>query len=423
MTPWLNILNAAAVGLFGSLLSAAFCDVTWNRRNRLFFVGCLLFLGVLQAALYKAFDLRTIQKLYPFITHLPLMLLLGYLSRKPIWSVVAVLSAYLCCQLRRWLALFCVAIFSGGESMQLVVELIVTLPLMLLLLRFAAPAVRSMSHLSRGMHLQFGLIPVINYLFDYITRIYTTWLVDGIPAAVEFMPFVCSAAYLIFVLYSTSVFRHQNELEQTQAVLNLQVHQAGNQLAEMKKSQEQAAAYRHDLRHHLQYLSVCIDSGALDQAQEYIRTLNEEITQQEVTRYCENTAVNLILSAYSTRAAEKGIELSVRLRVGQLVRISENDLCVLLSNALENALHACTTVRLKGQPALIRVNGFEKDNQLLLEVTNTCLPGVVFENDLPVARQKGHGIGVKSICAVAEKYGGIHVFEEKNGLFILRLSL
>ena len=32
--------------------------------------------------------------------------------------MISVLTAYLCCQLRRWLALIAVAIFSGGDTMQ-----------------------------------------------------------------------------------------------------------------------------------------------------------------------------------------------------------------------------------------------------------------------------------------------------------------
>ena len=45
--------------------------------------------------------------LYPLHTHLPLVLALCSLSHERLWPVISVLTAYLCCQLRRWLAPYC----------------------------------------------------------------------------------------------------------------------------------------------------------------------------------------------------------------------------------------------------------------------------------------------------------------------------
>lgn len=418
MTAFLSILNAGAVGLFGTILSAAFCDIKWTKRAKMIFVGVITALALLQAVLFIWTDTGTVRKLYPLITHLPLILLLGFLSRKWVWSVISVLTAYLCCQLRRWLALFFVALLSGSEDLQVILEIIVTLPLLFVLLRFAAPAVRSMSHYPPAMRIFFGLIPAVGYLFDYLTRIYTDWLIRGVPAAVEFMPFVCSVGYLAFALYSAKTVRRQSELEQTQTVLDLQIKQSARQIEEMKKSQELTSAYRHDLRHHLQYLSACIESGALEQAQEYIHSLHNEITKQVVTQYCENRAVNLILSAFAGRAAETGVAMSVHVQLGELLRISDSDLSVFLSNALENALNAC-----QKNKGTIEVRGYTRENRIFLEVINPCDGPVLFENGLPVTRKKGHGIGVRSICAVTEKYGGLYLFEVQDGRFVLRLSL
>ncbi|MFR0924602.1 MAG: hypothetical protein ACLSGI_08200 [Butyricicoccaceae bacterium] len=99
------------------------------------------------------------------------------------------LTAYLCCQLRRWLALIAVAIFSGGDTMQYAVEIIVTVPLLILLLK-AAPAIRSVSQYSRAVQCQFGIVPAVYYAFDYATRVYTDLLFSGSAVVVEFMPFV-----------------------------------------------------------------------------------------------------------------------------------------------------------------------------------------------------------------------------------------
>ena len=81
-------------------------------------------------------------------------------------------------------------------------DLLIPLPLLFGLLHFMTPAVRYISCYSRKMQCQFGVIPVLYYVFDYLTRVYTDLLSSGAPVVVEFMPFICCGAYLVFLLYN-----------------------------------------------------------------------------------------------------------------------------------------------------------------------------------------------------------------------------
>lgn len=202
MMDGIALANNIAVGLYGMILSAAFCDMTWTARRRWVFTGCMAAILALQGVVTWRFAAETTRYLYPLITHLALAVTLGVMNRRALWPTIAVLTAYLCCQLRRWIALLIVALLHSGDAMQSIAELIVTLPLLLALLRFVAPAVRKGSRFPRIMQWEFGVIPALGYAFDYLTRVYTDLLVQGVPAAVEFMPFVCCVAYLIFVLHS-----------------------------------------------------------------------------------------------------------------------------------------------------------------------------------------------------------------------------
>ena len=148
-----------------------------------------------------------------------------------------------------------------------------------------------------------------------------------------------------------------------------------------------------------------------------------EIESQKVRVFCENETVNLILSAFAGRAEESGVPLRVRAEVPHFIPVAETDLCVLLSNALENALHACQRLRQTGEPCDIELVVYEKSGKFFLQMTNTCPPGVTFEKGLPVTREPGHGIGVRSICSIAERYNGMYSFSEKDGRFVLRVSL
>ena len=191
----------------------------------------------------------------------------------------------------------------------------------------------------------------------------------------------------------------------------------------MRKSQEKAISYRHDLRHHMLYLSSCIEDGQLEQAQAYIHEICSEIESHKVINFCENEAANLIFSAFSEKSQQKGISMEVRAEISRIITVSESDLCVLFSNALENALHACQKLKEKGILGSIEVLTYEKKGKLFFQVINSCDSDIVFEKGIPVTDSPGHGIGVRSICALVEKYGGIYYFSVKEGKFILRISL
>ena len=419
-----TLLNDAAVGVYGMILSAAFCGITWTKGKKWAYGLSMAAILLAQAAVYgMTTDLQLLKLLYPLVTHMPLVLVLAIIERKLLWPTISVLAAYLCCQLRRWLALLLTALMSGGAEVQTAAELALTLPLLLGLLYFVAPAVRTIAEYKPAMQVRFGLIPAVGYLFDYLTRIYTDLLAQGTPAAVEFMPFVCSVAYLAFVLRSSAENETRLRLEQTQENLHLQVTQATREIASLRESERRASTYRHDLRHHMQYLAGCIENGRTEQAQAYIREVCAEIESQKVRVFCENETVNLILSSFAGRAEESGVPLRVRAEVPHFIPVAETDLCVLLSNALENALHACQRLRQAGQPCDIELVVYEKSGKFFLQVTNTCPPGVTFEKGLPVTHEPGHGIGVRSICSIAERYNGMYSFSEKDGRFVLRVSL
>ena len=419
----ISVLNGTVVGVFGIWLSAAFCDIVWAGRKVLAMGISGAFLLLLQGGVYFLVDDGAVRMLYPLITHVPLAIVLCVFSKKILWPVISVFVAYLCCQLRRWVALLVVALCSGGNFMQDIVELAITVPLLLLLLKFAAPAVRSISRDRISMQWQFGVIPILSYMFDYLTQVYTDVLSKNSPVVMEFMYFVCSAAYLVFVLRITTEKKIRNQLEQTQDNLNLQVVQAMREIELLRESQQQVATYRHDLRHHMQYLLACIENEQAEHARQYIQGICAEIEASKVIRFCENEAANLIFSAFVGRAEGSGISMKIQADIPDVIPVSESDLCVLLSNGLENALHACQMRKEKNLPAEIKVSAYEKNGKLFLQIINSCSEDITFEQGIPITKRAGHGIGIHSICSLVERYKGIYSFSVSDGQFIMRISI
>ena len=419
----ISLLNGFTVAVFGMILSASFCDIYWSRKRKLAMAGSMVCLLIVQGVIIYFLEAEMVRIWYPVITHLPLMVILVGLTKQKLWPVISVFVAYLCCQLRRWLALLLAVTLYGDTMVQSIMEIVITLPLLLVLLKYISPAVRTISQSNTWVQSQFCLLPAIYYIFDYATQVYTDLMERGDPLVAEFMSFVCSVAYLVFILRSSQEKWLRSQLEQTQNSLNLQISQAVREIDALREAQQKTRQYRHDLRHHIQYISVCIENGKLEHAQEYIQGIYSEIESNKVIVYCENEAANLIFSAFAGRMKENGIAMSVKAQIPKNIHISESDLCVLLSNAMENALHACKKVQDGEVIPTVEVSAFEKNGKLFLQIINSCDFDITFVHGIPITNQSGHGIGVQSICALVERYEGIYTFQAEDGKFILRVSL
>jgi len=76
---------------------------------------------------------------------------------------------------------------------------------------------------------------------------------------------------------------------------------------------------------------------------------------------------------------------------------SDTELCSLLSNTLENAIHASKQITDISK----RIIHLRKEP--------------VFHHGLPVSKEQGHGFGTKSMAHIVEKYGGVFQFSVKDG--------
>ena len=160
------LLNYIAVNLFGSILSAAFCGIRKSDKQSKWVVLIVGITLTLQGIIYYLYGLQAVQFSYPLISHLPLIFVLWYVTKRGLCSLTAVLTGYLCCQLRRWVALFFASFFENNEMILHVIQIIISLPLLLFLLRFVVPGIREMIYRPAKDMWTVVVFPIVYYLFD-----------------------------------------------------------------------------------------------------------------------------------------------------------------------------------------------------------------------------------------------------------------
>ena len=272
-----------------------------------------------------------------------------------------------------------------------------------------------------GALLLFGSLPVTYYIFDYATTIYSDALYSGIQALNEFLPTVLVTFYVLFLPAFHLQSQRRADAEMQRSMLEAELEQSQSEMDSLHRLETQTAVYQHDMRHHLNMLDGLLSVGRPDEAAAYIKKVQADIEAITPRRFCENHLVNLLCSSFTDKAQRQGTVLTVDASLPNDVAISDTELCSLLSNGLENALHAVAD--LPADRKQISLYCGVRQNKLLIEIRNPCAGPIAMRDGLPVSDREGHGYGCRSIQAIAQRNGGLCVFSARQGQFLLQIML
>lgn len=417
----LELVDYCLVLVFGVFLSVDISGgwKTKNQRNIIILMCPILLL--LQGAGFQLLGLDEIKKLYPLVVHLPLVLALIFLLKKPMdISIISVCTAYLCCQLPRWLE-SAVSALTHSPVIGEIVYILVIPPMFWLLHKYFVRAAHEAMTSSRHFLLLFGSLPVVYYIFDYATTVYSDILYREIYALNQFLP---TAIILFYVLFLTAYHvqaQKRARAELQSSMLEAELNQSRLEMEVLRNGEVQAAIYQHDMRHHLMVLEGLISAGKPEQAEEYIKKVQADVEAITHRRFCENQLVNLLCSAFMDRAKRAGVQLRIKAKLPAALSISDTELCAVISNGLDNAIAAASAVE---EP--LRYVEFYSDirhNKLLMEIKNPYTGDVPMQDGLPLSSRPNHGYGCRSIQAIAEHHHGLCTFEPRHGIFTLRVVL
>ncbi len=423
MMELLSVVNYATVFIYGLFLTAAFTNTLKDKKNLTGLIIFYLFIFAVQATIFFIYGKEIVEKTYPLVTHLPLILFLVFYCKKTFsTAVIAVVCAYLFTAPRHWLGSLVSVMFNNSIPVLLLTKILVTIPLLFLINRYVVPTVRAILKEGGKGPWFFSALLIYYYFFSYATTVYSNLLYSGNTAVIESIASAFVITYFVFnVLYFREAQRRTKAENETK-ILELKAQQAQVYFDQIKQSKEQIALYRHDLRHHLQSINAYLESGDVPVAQNYIKSICDGVDATIIVDYCENETVNLLLSYYVEKAKNAGIDCVVKAIVPNDISVPSIDLCVIIANAMENATNACLAIPNTKQP-IITVNAYTKKERLFLEITNPYYGEIKMENEIPVTDTVGHGVGTKSIVMTAEKYGGIWSFEAKDGKFFMHVVL
>ncbi len=216
----------------------------------------------------------------------------------------------------------------------------------------------------------------------------------------------------------------EKEYERENQLIQMNHRLLERQLEILEESVESGRRLRHDVRHHNAVIAEYVRREQKEELLQYLKEYDKETDQGMPEVICANTAVNNILSAYTRKAGNEQIKVTLDIEIGRNLAIPNIDLVAVLANAYENAIYACMEVRkhFDGRECFIHLMVKRRKNKLIVSCSNTCRMETELKDGQPRTEFTG-GIGVSSIIKTAEKYNGEYDFKNDNGVFVFRLIM
>ncbi len=269
------------------------------------------------------------------------------------------------------------------------------------------------------------LIPALTTLVVLLfTNTYRADSAENWRALLARLSLMCSTLVVCFILVRTmseigrkAALEEQNR--QNQYILSLQ----RSQFAALQDHIEQIRRARHDLRQHQNIIQAFLDSGNTDAMRAYLRELSDSAAVDSPRVFCRNYPINLLLNHYAGVCDQLHIPFECVAALPEKLPAGEPDVCVVIGNLLENALHACT-----GQPQpWVRI--------VIKMVPGQCGLTILADNSAPVPpktradgsfisdKGENSGIGTQSVQYIAKQYGGTADFHWEDGRFMASVFL
>lgn len=214
----------------------------------------------------------------------------------------------------------------------------------------------------------------------------------------------------IFIVYIwiyniREILRQRADEKGTIKLLQLKNELTLNRFNKVKSYIEDIHILRHEIKHHIAAMQILCNDGELSRLSEYLSSISTGIISQDIT-YSNNHLVDCILSDFTVRSNEYKIQFEYDISIPEKINISDQDLCSLLLNMLDNALESC----INSQDKFIKFQMIIKGSFLLITCQNSH-NNFIYEKNGKFFTQKqnkiSHGHGINIMKSVAEKYGSI----------------
>lgn len=193
-----------------------------------------------------------------------------------------------------------------------------------------------------------------------------------------------------------------------------------NHYESIRKDMEHMERFQHDFKHHIAVMKSYLNKQNYGGLEAYLKQCmegSEFANNKDAVLLCENFAVDAIVRHYWNIANEAGITVSATIHLEKILPISENDICIVVGNLLQNSVEACK--RQKAGEKFIELKIEQVGTKIIaLTIKNSYEGNIVRDGEhFMSSKRDERGIGIASICSIVERYNGYTKFEYDGHIF------
>ena len=217
---------------------------------------------------------------------------------------------------------------------------------------------------------------------------------------------------LFCILFSYKKLQQNFRLSTEISLLEQEEHSLNQYVEEAKTRYDETKSFRHDIRNHIAVVKNLLQSGKLEEAVSYMEDMDDMAEKMSFPCSTNNPVVDILVGNKLGIAKSMGIDVDCSLLLPYPCGLRDIDICIILSNALDNAIQAVKRLD-AGMEKYIHVSGRIQGDFLMMEIENSFHGKGVFKK----------GTGLSNVKKVAEKYGGAMSIETQEKVFVLHVLL
>ena len=210
------------------------------------------------------------------------------------------------------------------------------------------------------------------------------------------------------------------------AMVEQQLESYSNQLNIVMKSEECVRGLRHDLKNHLSELLLMAEGNRTQDIAAYVRTMQRELTNEKEYISSGNAAVDSLMNLKLEQAKEALAQVRCKISVPHELQIQAFDWNIILGNLMDNAI--CAAAQSEKKLLDIQIN--YRRGMLLIQMKNSYCGTLIRAGEQYLSTkencaegQQVHGLGMKNVKRIVQKYNGSIEVRDEGQLFDVRILM
>lgn len=223
----------------------------------------------------------------------------------------------------------------------------------------------------------------------------------------------------VSLFYMFSRYSKIKEQQMLQEISKTKYKEMKRHYDRMERLDEKHRELIHNIDHYLRQIGIYADKNEMEEIKRTLSDLQIEFTKGEQETICANDYLNSILADFRDRAEKEQIQVEMFVEAGFKIEfVKEIDLTVILGNLFDNAMEAakecdqgkvCVTFFMQNGGAL---------SVMRIENNYKELPQKIDGSFLSTKKEQGvHGIGIKNVHRIVDRYNGYMQQEYSGGVF------